>query len=164
MTDSLSPAPLTVGAPAPEFALPDGDGATLALSSLRGQWVVLYLYSKDNTAGCTTEALEFTALAPQFQALGATVLGLSKDSVASHAKFAAKHNLGVRLLSDPSLEVIKSLDAWKEKTMCGKTCMGVVRSTLLIDPQGRIAATWPKVAKAAGHAQKVLETLQKLLQ
>ncbi|GAB7078586.1 peroxiredoxin [Megalodesulfovibrio paquesii] len=161
MSDSPA-SPIVIGQPAPAFDLPSGDGSRVSLASLRGQWAVLYLYSKDNTSGCTTEAVEFTELLPQFEALGATVLGLSKDSVASHAKFATKHNLGVRLLADESLETIKAYDAWKEKTMCGKKCMGTVRSTVLIDPEGRVAAYWPKVAKSAGHAQKVLEELQKI--
>jgi len=155
---------LAVGDMAPEFDLPDAAGVRVSLTALRGQWVVVYIYPKDNTSGCTTEALEFTALLPQFQALGCQVLGVSKDSASSHAKFAAKHALGVRLLADESLQCISAYGAWQEKTMYGKKSMGVVRSTTLIDPQGRIAQRWPKVGKAAGHAQKVLETLQKLVE
>ena len=152
----------TPGSPAPDFRLVDAEGGSVALQELRGQWVVLYFYPKDNTSGCTTEALEFTTLLPEFEALGAAVLGVSRDSAASHRKFTDKHQLGVRLLADPGLEALQSYGAWQLKKTCGKECMGTVRSTLLIDSQGVVRKTWPKVAKAAGHAEAVLQALKEL--
>ncbi len=151
-----------VGEQAPDFQLPAADGREIRLAGLRGKWVVLYFYPKDNTSGCTTEALEFTALLPEFKALGAEVLGVSKDSLASHQKFIAKHDLGVPLLADPERIVLESYGAWQLKKMCGKESMGTVRGTVIIDPEGIVRHAWPKVAKAAGHAQKVLDTLREL--
>ena len=151
-----------VGQPAPDFTLPDARGGEVSLQDLQGSWVVLYFYPRDNTSGCTTEALEFTELLPEFTAMGAKVLGVSKDSAASHQKFIDKHNLGVQLLSDPGLKALQSYGAWQMKKMYGKESMGTVRSTVLIDPEGIVRQTWPKVAKSAGHAQKVLQSLQAL--
>lgn len=149
-----------VGQPAPDFTLPDATGGEVSLKDLRGFWVVLYFYPKDNTSGCTTEALEFTELLPEFTPLGAKVLGVSKDSVTSHQKFVDKHDLGVQLLADPELKALQSYGAWQMKKMYGKESMGTVRSTVLIDPGGVVRQTWPKVAKSAGHARKVLEALR----
>lgn len=151
-----------VGAPAPAFSLPAADGRTLGPADFAGKWLVLYFYPKDNTPGCTTEAVEFSALAPEFERLGATVLGVSKDSLGSHARFIEKHTLAVPLLSDEGREALCAFGAWREKVMYGKKGLGVVRSTFLIGPDGRIAHAWPKVAKAAGHAQAVLERLGEL--
>lgn len=160
MSDVKFPA---VGQTAPGFVLPFAEGQELSLEDLRGKWVVLYFYPKDNTSGCTTEALEFTNLLPEFEKLGAEVLGLSKDSLASHQKFAAKHGLGVKLLADPEREVLETYGAWQLKKTCGKECMGTVRSTVLIDPEGVVRQAWPKVGKAAGHADKVLQALRELV-
>ena len=150
----------SVGSAAPDFRLPSGDGNELGLADLRGKWVVVYFYPKDNTSGCTTEAKEFTDLLPDFAALNAEVLGISKDSVTSHANFAAKHGLGVNLLADPELTVLQAYGAWRLKKSYGKESMGTVRSTLLVDPAGLVRRTWPNVAKGAGHAAKVLEALR----
>lgn len=150
------------GEKAPDVTLPNAHGQEISLQDFRGKWVVLYFYPKDNTSGCTTEALEFTQLLPEFTALDAVVLGVSKDSAASHKKFADKHELGVTLLADPERQALEAFGAWRLKKNYGKTSMGTVRSTALIDPDGVIRATWPKVAKATGHAQKVLEKLREL--
>ncbi|MGE4557372.1 MAG: peroxiredoxin [Desulfovibrionaceae bacterium] len=153
--------PLTLGQPAPDFDLPGPDGS-LSASSLRGSWTVLYFYPRDNTSGCTTEALEFTELSPEFEKLGAKVVGVSKDSPESHRKFIDKHGLNVTLLSDESKKTLEAFGAWRLKKLYGKESMGTVRSTVLLDPQGNVAHVWPKVAKAAGHAAKVLEELKRL--
>jgi peroxiredoxin Q/BCP len=149
------------GAKAPAFALPDADGATVRLADFRGRWLVLYAYPKDDTPGCTVEACEFTALAPRFEALGADVVGVSPDAPERHAKFAAKHGLSVRLLSDPTHATLSAYGGWGEKTMYGKKVVGVIRSTTLVCPNASIAWRWPKV-RAAGHAQAVLEKLREL--
>jgi peroxiredoxin Q/BCP len=159
MTDS----PVQVGAAAPAFTLQDQDGVAVSLADLRGQWVVLYFYPKDDTPGCTTEACEFTEGIEAFRGLDAEVLGCSADSPEKHRKFIAKYGLAVRLLSDPDHAVMERYGAWGEKSMYGRTTMGVIRSTVLIDPGGRVAAHWPKV-KAAGHAAKVKEKLEELRQ
>jgi len=152
---------LETGKTAPPFSLQDQDDKPVTLDQLRGKWVVLYFYPKDDTPGCTTEACEFTSGIKQFQSLDAIVLGVSPDSPDSHRKFIHKHNLGIRLLSDPEHQVMETYRAWGEKTSYGKTTLGVIRSTVLIDPQGRIAHHWPQV-KAAGHADEVRATLQQL--
>lgn len=152
---------LEVGQPAPDFTLPDQDGVELSLAELRGSWVVLYFYPRDDTPGCTTEACEFTASVADFAGLDAVVLGCSPDSPDRHRKFIAKHDLGLRLLSDPEHRVMERYGAWGEKTMYGRTTQGVIRSTVLIDPEGAIAHHWSRV-KAAGHAAKVRERLAEL--
>jgi len=152
--------PLT-GLPAPPFALPDQDGVEVKLAGLAGSWVVLYFYPKDDTPGCTVEACEFTDSIKAFEATDAVVLGCSPDSPASHRKFIAKHSLAVRLLSDPTHAVMSAYGAWGEKTMYGRTVEGVIRSTVLIDPAGKVAHHWPNV-KAAGHAAAVRERLAAL--
>jgi thioredoxin-dependent peroxiredoxin len=154
-------ATIEVGAAAPEFELPDQDEKPTRLEELRGQWVVLYFYPKDDTPGCTTEACEFSAGVIELEALDATVLGCSPDDPASHRRFIAKHELRIRLLSDPQHEVLERYGAWGEKTMYGRTTTGVIRSTVLIDPRGRVAHHWPNV-KAAGHAAKVRQVLDVL--
>lgn len=152
---------IAVGDKAPSFSLADQNGATVSLADLAGSWVVLYFYPKDDTPGCTTEACEFSESITSFRDLDATVLGCSADSVASHAKFAAKYKLDLRLLSDPDRQVMTAYGAWGEKTMYGKKVTGVIRSTVIIAPDGTIAHRWASV-KAAGHAAKVRETLAKL--
>jgi len=150
------------GAPAPDFALPDASGTVRRLADFAGRWLVLYFYPKDSTAGCTTEALEFSELVPRFAALGADVVGVSKDSAASHAKFIAKHGLTVPLLVDTGREALEAYGAWRLKKLYGKESPGTVRSTYLIDPTGAVRRAWPKVAKAAGHATAVLAALTEL--
>ncbi|PTQ74577.1 thioredoxin-dependent thiol peroxidase [Celeribacter persicus] len=144
------------GAMAPDFTLPRDGGETVTLSALRGRKVVLYFYPKDNTPGCTTEALDFTALKDEFAAAGVAVFGISKDSVKKHENFCAKHSLGIPLLSDEAGTVCEDYGVWQEKKNYGKTYMGIVRSTVLIDEAGKVANVWDKV-KVAGHANEVLE-------
>ena len=152
---------IVVGKKAPAFTLQDENGEKIALSSLSGQWVVLYFYPKDDTPGCTVEACEFTSGLPKFDKLEATVFGCSADTPESHRKFIAKHKLKIKLLSDPDHEVMEKYGAWGEKNNYGKTTMGVIRSTVLIDPEGKVAHHWATV-KAAGHAEQVREKLAEL--
>ena len=149
---------LPTGIQAPSFALPDQNGSTHTLEAYRGQKVVLYFYPKDNTPGCTKQACAFGELYPQFTEKGAVVLGVSKDSVASHKKFAEKYGLPFPLLSDEGLEAIRAYDVWQEKNMYGKKTMGVVRTTYLIDENGVIARAFSKV-KAGENPQQMLDTL-----
>ncbi|MFQ3595018.1 MAG: peroxiredoxin [Sphingomonadaceae bacterium] len=149
-----------VGDAAPDFTLETPDGK-VSLGDFRGRKLVLYFYPKDDTPGCTTEALDFTALADRFAAADTTVIGVSKDSVASHARFAAKHNLAVRLASDPDGATIEAFGSWVEKSMYGKKYMGIDRSTFLIGPDGKIAGVWRKV-KVKGHAEDVLKAAEAL--
>lgn len=151
----------TVGRPAPSFSLPDQDGNAVTLADLRGRWVVLYFYPKDDTPGCTVEACEFTALLPDFGGLDAVVLGCSADSAAAHTKFIAKHRLGIRLLTDADRAVMRAYGAYGEKLLYGKPVVGVIRSTVLIAPDGTVAHQWPTV-RAAGHAEQVRATLAAL--
>ncbi|MBN2172194.1 MAG: thioredoxin-dependent thiol peroxidase [Candidatus Krumholzibacteriota bacterium] len=153
---------LEEGTKAPAFALPDQDGATHRLSSYAGQWVLVYFYPKDNTPGCTKEACAIRDRLPDFRKLGIQVLGVSKDSVASHAKFAARHDLPFTLLSDESHAMIEKYGAWQRKTMAGRTYMGIVRMSYLVDPAGRIARVYPTV-KPAEHADEVLADLARLI-
>ncbi|WP_027184115.1 peroxiredoxin [Desulfovibrio inopinatus] len=149
------------GQPAPEFCLPDASENMVCLSYFKGKFVVVYFYPRDNTTGCTTEALEFTALADEFAKHNAVVLGISKDSAKSHRSFIEKHQLGITLLSDPEKTVLMAYGAWRLKKMYGKESMGVVRSTVLVGPDGNVVEAWPKVAKSAGHAAKVVDALKK---
>ena len=150
------------GDPAPDFNLPDADGRRRALADYTGKWLVLYFYPKDSTSGCTTEAVEFSGLLPRFLALGADIVGVSRDKPASHRKFIDKHELTVTLLCDPELATLTAYGAWREKKVCGKACVGTVRSTYLIDPKGVVRHAWPQMAKAAGHAETVLAALTAL--
>lgn len=145
---------------APDFTLPRDGGSMVTLSALRPAPVVLYFYPKDDTPGCTKEALDFTAHLAEFAALGAQVFGVSKDDVKSHDKFVAKHALGIPLLSDTA-EVCEAYGVWKEKNMYGKVYMGIERTTVLIDGAGRIARIWSKV-KVDGHAAEVLAAVKAL--
>ena len=147
---------LTTGEKAPDFTLPRDGGGEITLSALAPKQVVLYFYPKDDTPGCTTEALDFTARAKAFEEAGAVVVGISKDSVAKHDKFCAKHGLGVILASDETGDVCERYGVWGEKSMYGKTFMGITRTTVLIGADGKIARIWPKV-KVAGHAEEVLD-------
>lgn len=149
---------LKIGAQAPDFTLPDQNGEMHSLSDYRGQKVVLYFYPKDMTAGCTRQACAFGELYPQFREKGAVILGVSKDSVASHKKFEEKYGLPFTLLSDQEREVIRAYDVWKEKKNYGKVSMGVVRTTYLIDENGMIIKAFDKV-KAADNAAQMLDLL-----
>lgn len=152
---------LQVGSPAPDFDLPRDGGGNVSISALKGKPVVVYFYPKDDTSGCTTEALDFTSLTPEFEKLGATVIGISPDSVSKHEKFIKKHSLGIALAADEEQVAANAYGVWKEKSMYGKTYMGIERSTFLIDGDGKIARIWVKV-KVAGHAQEVLEAVKAL--
>lgn len=152
---------LDVGIKAPDFTLPDKDGNAVALSSFLGQKVALYFYPRDNTPGCTRQAQAFAAHYKEFKALNCEVIGISKDSVASHQKFAAKYELPFVLLSDPELTAIQAYDVWKEKKQYGKVSMGVVRSTCVIDENGVIIKSMGKV-KPDTNAEEILEFLRSL--
>ena len=148
---------LANGTKAPDFTLPDQNGELRKLSDYRGQKVILYFYPKDMTAGCTKQACAFAELYPQFREKGAAVLGISKDSVASHKKFEEKYGLPFVLLSDPEKTVIQAYDVWKEKKMYGKVSMGVVRTSYLIDEQGIIVKGFEKVKPAENPADMLGE-------
>jgi peroxiredoxin Q/BCP len=152
---------LTVGKKAPSFTAPDQDGKAVKLDEYKGQWLVLYFYPNDDTPGCTTEACDFTNGIKDFEKLDAAVLGCSPNTEESHRKFIAKYKLKVRLLSDPSHAVLEKYGAWGEKVLYGRKSLGVIRSTALIDPEGKLAHHWPKV-KSAGHAEAVREKLKEL--
>lgn len=152
---------LSEGAVAPDFSLPRDGGGTVSLAAFRGRKVVVYFYPKDDTPGCTTEALDFTRMAADFDASGATVIGISKDSVADHDKFCRKFGLGIILASDAAGDVCERYGVWAEKRMYGRTYQGINRVTVLIGPDGRVARIWPKV-KVAGHAGEVLAAVQSL--
>lgn len=152
---------LQTGSLAPSFQLPDQDGKTVRLQDLAGRWVVLYFYPRDDTPGCTVEACEFTAAKPAFAGLDAMVFGCSADSAASHQKFVAKYGLGIGLLTDADRAVMKQYGAWGKKLMYGKQVEGVIRSTVVIAPDGRVAYHWAKV-KAEGHAEQVRAKLAEL--
>ena len=149
------------GDTAPDFELPTDGGGKLRLSGLAGRPVVLYFYPKDDTSGCTAEARDFTQLAPDFRKAGVEVVGVSPDSVESHARFRKKHGLGIRLAADADKAVATAYGVWVEKSMYGRKYMGVERSTFLIDAKGRIARSWRKV-KVPGHAAEVLAAARAL--
>lgn len=149
---------LEVGMTAPDFALPDAAGKEVKLSSFRGQKVVLYFYPRDNTPGCTREALHYKELYDEFKTRNVEVIGISKDSVKSHDKFVCKHELPFILVSDPDLVAIQAYDVWKEKKLYGKVSMGVVRTTYVIDENGNILKVYPKV-KPDLNAKEVLDYL-----
>ena len=151
---------LELNAKAPDFTLSDQNGKQVSLSDFLGRKVVLYFYPKDNTPGCTRQACAFAGAYAEFQSLGVTVIGISKDRVASHVKFAQKYELPFVLLSDPELQAISAYGVWQEKKMCGKVSMGVVRTTFIIDEEGKIAHVMPKV-KPDTNAAEILEMLRK---
>lgn len=146
---------------APDFTLLDQNGNQHKLSDYRGKKVILYFYPKDDTPGCTTEACQFNEILPNFQETEAVVLGISADTPESHKKFAEKYNLNFTLLSDPEKEVIQKYGVWKEKNMYGKKTFGIVRTTFIIDEEGKIRKIYHNV-KADGHAQKVIEDIKTL--
>lgn len=157
MTDAL-----TEGQTAPDFNLPaDGEG-TLSLTDYKGQPVIVYFYPKDDTPGCTKEAIAFTEKQAEFEALGITIIGISPDNAKKHDRFKAKHALTIRLAADEETETAQAYGVWVEKKMYGKTYMGVERSTFLIDHDGKLAHIWRKV-KVPGHVDDVLEKAKTLL-
>jgi peroxiredoxin Q/BCP len=147
----------SIGEFAPQFDLPRDGGGAIALKNFLGKKVVLFFYPKDATSGCTAESIDFSALAQQFEHANTVVIGMSPDSVKSHDKFAAKHALTVMLASDEEKTTLAAYGVWVQKSMYGRKYMGVERTTILIDTEGKVAAIWPKV-KVAGHAAEVLET------
>ena len=150
---------LEAGAQAPGFTLPDGEGGCVSPADFAGKRVVLYFYPKDNTPGCTRQACAFAGAFEEFRQLGAVVIGISKDSAASHKRFAEKHGLPFLLLSDPELTAIQAYGVWQEKKMCGRVSMGVVRTTFIIDQDGVIEKVMPKV-KPDTNAAEVLAYLK----
>jgi thioredoxin-dependent peroxiredoxin len=157
----VAPAGLAAGASAPIFSGAGDDGKLIDLAKFKGGPVVLYFYPKDDTPGCTTEAKDFTCLAAEFKAAGATIIGVSPDNAISHAKFVKKHALAVRLAADEDNVIATAYGVWVEKSMYGKTYMGVERATFLIDGKGKIAEVWRKV-KVPGHADAVLAAVKAL--
>lgn len=152
---------LEVGEQAPDFCLPDQNSQPVCLKDFKGKWLILYFYPRDNTPGCTIEAVDFTCIHQDFREMGAMILGVSPDSAKSHLRFIDKKELRLTLLSDPEHQVLETYGAWQLKKMYGRESYGVVRSTFLIDPIGKIAFIWPKV-KAKGHADAVKKKLSEL--
>lgn len=153
---------LTSGDLAPNFSMPgSGDSGTLSLADFKAKYLILYFYPKDNTPGCTTEAIDFTAQKQAFADLNAEIIGVSRDSVEKHDKFIAKKELGITLGADVEGKVTEDYGVWVEKSMYGKTFMGIQRATFLIGPDGEIIEVWPKV-RVKGHVEAVLETLREL--
>lgn len=148
------------GKKAPDFTLPDQNNKPVTLSALRGKTVVLYFYPRDNTPGCTQEAIGFRNVYDSLKKLNVEILGVSPDSTTSHAKFCEKQTLPFILLSDPDNKVMKEYGAYGEKVLYGKKTIGVIRSTVLIDPEGTVIKHWKKVPKAADHPAKVLEVIE----
>ena len=146
---------------APDFTLPRDGGGEITLSGLRPAPVVLFFYPRDDTSGCTKEAIAFTGLNAEFEAAGAKVFGISKDTIAKHDKFRDKHDLGIPLLSDADSDVCERYGVWKEKSMYGKKFFGIERTTVLIGGDGKVVQFWPKV-KVPGHAEAVLEAVKAL--
>lgn len=153
---------LEIGNKAPEFSLINQDNKSVSLKDFAGKWLVLYFYPRDNTPGCTLEAKDFTCHVDEFKKLEAEVVGVSKDSVKSHNNFISKYDLGVDLLVDENHEIMEKYGVWQLKKMYGRESMGVVRSTFIIDPDGKISNAWYKV-RAKGHAEKVLQELKELI-
>ncbi|WP_193142207.1 thioredoxin-dependent thiol peroxidase [Meridianimarinicoccus sp. MJW13] len=152
---------IETGQTAPEFTLPQDGGEDVTLSKLRPKTVVLYFYPRDDTSGCTKQAIGFTEKLADFDAAGAVVLGVSKDTVAKHGKFRTKHDLGVHLLSDAESDVCEQYGVWVEKSMYGRTYMGIERATFLIDGTGTVQQIWRKV-KVPGHVEAVLDAVRAL--
>lgn len=152
---------LEIGQPAPDFTLPTDGNGSVTLSALRGRTVIVYFYPKDSTSGCTKEACGFRDALPDFSAADAVVIGISKDSVASHDKFKAAQNLPFTLASDPEGTVVEAYDSWVEKSMYGRKYMGIDRATFLIDREGVIRGIWHKV-KVPGHVEAVLKAVKAL--
>lgn len=152
---------IALGKKAPAFELPSSEGGTISLRDLAGRYAVIFFYPKDNTPGCTLEAQGFRDAKERIEALGARALGVSKDSLASHAKFREKHGLNFPLLSDPEGTMIEAYGAWGEKVLYGKRSMGIIRSTVILDPKGKVVAHFPKV-KVKGHVDEVIARLEEL--
>ncbi len=152
---------LKIGDKAPDFSLPATGWEPITLGGLKGKKAVLYFYPKDDTSGCTLEAQQFQSLKPQFSAAGAEIIGVSADSVKSHERFRQKYGLEFTLASDEGKAMLEAYGVWVEKSMYGRKYMGIERTTVLIDPEGRIARIWPKV-KVPGHAEEVLEAAKAL--
>ena len=155
-------AKLNIGDIAPEFCLKDSSDKDVCLNDFKGKYVILYFYPKDNTSGCTREAIDFTEHLEEIHKMGAEVIGISPDSVKIHVNFISKHGLKVILLSDPEKKVLNDYGAWQLKKMYGREYMGVVRSTYLIDKNGKILHIWPKV-RVKGHVENVIEKLKEVL-
>jgi thioredoxin-dependent peroxiredoxin len=151
---------MKVGAAAPKFTAQNRDGKNISLQDFNDRWVLLYFYPKDNTPGCTTEAIEFSSKLAEFQALNAQIIGISPDSIASHGKFITKYNLAIILLSDPEHQIAEQYEVWQLKKFMGKEYMGIIRSTFLIDPTGNITYIWSNV-RVKDHVEKVLAQLNK---
>ncbi|WP_373543444.1 thioredoxin-dependent thiol peroxidase [Chamaesiphon sp.] len=152
---------MKIGEFAPDFAAIDRHSNSISLKDFQNQWLVLYFYPKDNTPGCTTQAIEFTEKLPQFQALNTQVVGISPDSIASHGKFITKHNLEIILLSDPEHQIAETYGVWQLKKFMGKEYMGIVRSTFLLDPSGKITQIWSNV-RVKNHVDAVLDAVRQL--
>jgi len=152
---------IEVGSQAPEFCLPNQDDVEICLRDLRGKWVVLYFYPKDNTPGCTTEACEFTEAEPEFSDMDAVILGVSADSTQKHRNFIEKKSLGITLLSDESTQMMQEYGVWQLKKNYGREYMGIVRSTYIIDPEGKVAEVWEKV-RVKEHVANVKARLKEL--
>ena len=152
---------IEVGKPAPDFSMPDHEGNTVSLSSFAGSPLVIFFYPKDDTSGCTAEAVAFSAMVPDFRKAGAAIIGISPDSPKSHAKFRTKHDLIVPLGSDEQKTTLEAYGVWTEKAMYGRKYMGVERTTVLIGKDGKIKKIWPKV-KVPGHVDEVLAAVQAL--
>lgn len=155
---------ITENKKAPAFKLKNTQGEQVQLSDFKGQYVVLYFYPKDDTPGCTKEACSFRDLKDDFDTRNTVILGVSPDEEASHLKFIEKYGLNFELLCDPSKKMMEKYSAWGEKNMYGKITMGVIRSTLLIDTEGKVIKHWKRVSKAEQHPSKVLEVLEKHMQ
>jgi peroxiredoxin Q/BCP len=153
---------IDVGSKAPDFCLPDQDEKEVCLSIFKGNYVVVYFYPKDNTSGCTMEAMDFTAQLERFERAKVPVVGISPDSPSSHRSFIKKHDLKLTLLSDKDRKTLEAFEVWKRKSMYGKEYMGVERSTFIINPEGKVAAAWRKV-KVPGHVEEVLATVGRLM-
>ena len=152
---------IEIGEKAKDFCLPNQDEVDICLRDLKGKWVVLYFYPKDNTPGCTTEACDFTQSLPNFEDMDAVILGVSPDSPKKHRNFIEKKGLKITLLSDEDKKVLEDYGVWQLKKMCGREYMGVVRTTYLIDPEGKVACRWDKV-RVKGHVEAVKEKLEEL--
>jgi peroxiredoxin Q/BCP len=157
----MTTAPVDKGAKVPAFKLPTDDGGNVSSKDLVGRPAVIYFYPKDDTPGCTTEAKDFTRLAPDFKRAGVAIVGISPDSVKKHQKFREKHDLDIRLAADEDHAVAEKFGVWIEKSLYGRKYMGFDRSTFLIDAKGRVAEAWRKV-KVPGHAEEVLAAARKL--
>ncbi len=152
---------MTIGQIAPDFSLPTDEDTSVTPAILKGKTIVLYFYPKDDTSGCTAQAIDFSAMKDAFEQAGAIIIGVSKDKLSSHKKFRQKYDLGIILASDFESQVAESFGVWVEKSMYGRKYMGMERSTFIIDPEGKIAHIWRKV-KVAGHVEEVLKVVQKM--